>query len=194
MDDVRHGPGPAAGLPRPGRRQPTEPAAAADEGTREDFARYYRQHRAGLTRFVMRHGAGPHEAADAAQAAFIEAFRSWHHIDHRAAWLRTVALRMFLRQSVRPEEELTDAAPERAVGCGPLEAVVLREQQARVYAALGRLPGKQRQVMAWYLDGISTDEMAAALEMTPAAVRQNLARARAHLRQHLGRRAPDGAP
>ncbi|QKW54250.1 RNA polymerase sigma factor [Streptomyces buecherae] len=179
-------------MPRPGRRQPAEPAAADDEGTREDFARYYRQHRAGLTRFVMRHGANPHEAADAAQAAFNEAFRSWHLIDHRAAWLRTVALRVFLRQSVRPEEELTDA--ERAIGCGPLEAVVLREQQARVYAALDRLPGRQRQVMAWYLDGISTDEMAAALEMTPAAVRQNLSRARAHLRQHLGRRAPEGAP
>lgn len=184
MDDVRHGT-PTVGLVLPGQRRQSLPAAD-DEVIREDFALYYRQHMPKLIRFVMRYGANPYEAADAAQAAFIEAFRSWHLIETRAAWLRTVAVRQFLRQAPRPEEELTDAAPEREVFSCPLEAVVLREEEAHVFAALGQLPMKQRQVMAWHLDGFSTGEMAAALDMTPAAVRQNLARARAQLKEHLG--------
>ncbi|MFE6776663.1 RNA polymerase sigma factor [Streptomyces sp. NPDC057702] len=184
MDDVRHGT-PTVGVVLPGQREPSVPAAD-DEVVREDFTLYYRQHMPKLIRFLMRYGANPYEAADAAQAAFIEAFRSWHLIESRAAWLRTVAVRMFLRQSPHPEEELTDAAPEREVFSSPLETVVLREQETHVYAALGRLPMKQRQVLAWHMDGFSTSEMAAALGMTSAAVRQNLARARAQLKDHLG--------
>ncbi|WKX69392.1 sigma-70 family RNA polymerase sigma factor [Streptomyces sp. XD-27] len=97
-----------------------------------------------------------------------------------------MAIRLYLRQSPRLEEELTDEGPDRAVFSCPLDAVVLREEEARVYAALSRLPMKQRQVMAWHLDGFTTAEIGGALGMQPAAVRQNLARARAHPKEALG--------
>ncbi|MFJ7423825.1 sigma factor-like helix-turn-helix DNA-binding protein [Streptomyces uncialis] len=42
-----------------------------------------------------------------------------------------------------------------------------------------QLPAKQRAAMAWLLDGFTTEESAQAMGTNQAAVRQNLARARA---------------
>ncbi|KAK1177949.1 sigma-70 family RNA polymerase sigma factor [Streptomyces sp. NBS 14/10] len=184
MDKARHG-SPTLPVFLPGQRRPSVPAAD-DEVIREDFARYYQQHMPGLIRFVMRYGAGPYEAADAAQAAFIEAFRAWHLIQSPAAWLRKVAFRQYLRQAPVPEEELTDDVPDRPAFSCPLDKVVLQEEEKRVYAALAQLSMRQRQVMAWHLDGFTTSEIAAELGMQPHAVRQNLARARAQLKDLLG--------
>lgn len=100
MDKGRHG-SPTLPVFLPGQRRPSVPAAD-DEVIREDFARYYQQHMPGLIRFVMRYGADPYEAADAAQAAFIEAFRAWHLIHSPAAWLRKVTFRQYLRQAPIP--------------------------------------------------------------------------------------------
>nr|WTB11992.1 sigma-70 family RNA polymerase sigma factor [Streptomyces antimycoticus] len=175
----------------PSQRRATVPAAR-DEVLRDSFTAHYEAHMPGLIRFVMRYGATPYEAADACQAAYIEAFRVWHLIASPAAWLRKVAFRQYLRQAPRPQEELTDEVPDRPAFSCPLEKVVLDEEETRVYQALARLPMKQRQVIAWHLDGFSTDEIADVLDMRPPAVRQNLSRARAQLKELLGL-TPGGA-
>ncbi|MEU9313617.1 sigma-70 region 4 domain-containing protein [Streptomyces sp. NPDC048256] len=51
-------------------------------------------------------------------------------------------------------------------------------------ALLLQLPAKQRAAMAWHLDGFTTEESARAMGTTQA-VRQNLARARAALKEGL---------
>ncbi|WP_432076562.1 RNA polymerase sigma factor [Streptomyces wuyuanensis] len=152
---------------------------------RFDFARFYTDHIASLTRFVMRLGATPYEAADAAHTAFTEAFPQWAQIASPGAWLRTVAARCYLRQTGlrdRPVENL----PDRPGGGCPVAAVVLKEEEERVYRALHLLPPKQRQVMAWHLDGYSHAEIGRQLGMTAEAVRQNYARARSGLKRSLG--------
>ncbi|MEV6395886.1 sigma-70 family RNA polymerase sigma factor [Streptomyces sp. NPDC051907] len=60
-----------------------------------------------------------------------------------------------------------------------------------MYAALGMLPPRQRQVMAWHLDGFSHSEISDELGTTVEAVRQNYARARASLKRSLGLTAGD---
>ncbi|WP_438295858.1 RNA polymerase sigma factor [Streptomyces sp. HUAS TT7] len=155
------------------------------QAVRADFARYFEQHLTRLIRHLMRQGAGAHEAAEAAQAAFAEAFPRWGHISHPAAWLRRVAFRLYLRQPVRGEE-LTGEPPDVPGGVCPLRVVELREEERWVYAALGGLPPAQRQVLAWSLDGFSTSEISAELNMAADAVRQNLSRARARLKVQLG--------
>ncbi|MFF4484548.1 sigma-70 family RNA polymerase sigma factor [Streptomyces sp. NPDC021218] len=175
----------------PSQRRPSVPAAC-DEVLRASFTTHYEENMPGLIRFVMRYGATPYEAADAAQAAYIEAFRVWHLIASPAAWLRKVAFRQYLRQTPRPQEELTDEVPDRPAFSCPLEKVVLKDEETRVYEALARLPMRQRQVIAWHLDGFSTNEIANVLDMRPPAVRQNLARARAQLKELLGL-TPGGA-
>jgi RNA polymerase sigma factor (sigma-70 family) len=93
--------------------------------------------------------------------------------NHRRGQTRRAALADRLR------EHLTDQ-PERADPAG--EAVAIRD-------ALARLSEPDRQLLtmtAW--DGLTTDEVATALNITPAAVRQRLARARGRLRAAISDR------
>jgi RNA polymerase sigma-70 factor (ECF subfamily) len=146
-----------------------------------------------LIRFVMRLGADPHAAADAAHSAFTAACAQWEGIDNHGAWLRTVASRAYYRQRLCPETPV-EALPERLQFYD--DPVELGEQAAAVYSALAALPDRPRQVMAWHLDGYETGEIARRLGLTPAAVRQNLCRARERLRQLLGplRGEQEGVP
>lgn len=151
----------------------------------EKVGDYYAHHFAELVRHLMRQGASPHEAADAVQAAFVEACAQWETIEHPAAWLRTVAFRQYLRQPAQ-RENLTGEVPEHpSTGPSPLHVLEIKEEQMLVLAALASLPPTQRRVMAWSLDGFSSSEIAQGLKMNAAAVRQNIARARARLKELL---------
>ncbi|MFF7401765.1 RNA polymerase sigma factor [Streptomyces murinus] len=59
--------------------------------------------------------------------------------------------------------------------------MVVSEFQQTVLDALRRLPPTMRTVMAWDIDGFTYTEIAEALAMNPAAVRQNISRARRRL-------------
>ncbi|WP_435797656.1 RNA polymerase sigma factor [Streptomyces klenkii] len=152
--------------------------------SRAAFADHYAKDMALLVRFVMRHGAAIHEAADIAHAAFAEAFECWESIEHPRAWLRRVASRRLSRLR-NSKEKLTDEIPDMPGGRCPVAAVELGEEEARVYEALDWLPERQKAVMAWTLDGFRPTEIAAELGMRPEAVRQNLHRARELLKRAL---------
>jgi RNA polymerase sigma factor (sigma-70 family) len=150
-----------------------------------DFSACYARELSSLTWFVMSLGADAHRAADVAQSAFAEAFMAWDRIQHPTAWLRRVAGRLYYRHLVTQETSVEDV-PDRQ---GPLSAasvVELRDEARRVLAALADLPPKQRQVMAWTIDGFSPVEIARELDVDPATVRQSLAKARKNLKQQLG--------
>lgn len=158
-------------------------AAAADVGCS------YQEDQPYLIRFLLRHGATFPEAEDAVHSAFVELMRARQSVRSPRAWLRTVALRAFLRQTVPedPEGDLADRLAETSVNWHtPLQAAELGEQQRRVLQALLQLPFKQRTVMAWHLDEFSTAEIAEAMGMEKPAVLQNLSRARRTLKLQLG--------
>ncbi len=150
-----------------------------------DFSVCYAREISSLVWFVMSLGADAHRGADVAQAAFAEAFAVWDRIQHPTAWLRRVAGRLYYRQLVS-RETLVEDVPERQ---GPLSAasvVELHDEARAVLAALADLPPKQRQVMAWTIDGFSPAEIARELDVDAATVRQSLAKARKNLKQQLG--------
>ncbi|MFI0820766.1 sigma-70 family RNA polymerase sigma factor [Streptomyces sp. NPDC021098] len=167
--------------------EPCIPAAQPQERgsvNRVEFAQFYEQHMAKLVRHLMRQGANSHEAAEAAQAAFAEAFVRWEIIEYPASWLRLVAIRMYWRQPAR-REDLTHDFPDLPGGICPVRSVELKEEEVRVYAAFGALPHQRRAVLAWHLDGFPAKEIGAVLDMTQEAVRKNLSRGRARLKEIL---------
>jgi RNA polymerase sigma factor (sigma-70 family) len=148
------------------------------------FADCYAQEMSGLVWFVMSLGASVEVAADVAQSAFADAFPVWTTIRYPRAWLRRVAERGYYRRGTR--EMLVESPPERPGPLPTASAVELRDEARAVLAALAALPPKQRQVMAWCIDGYGPAEIATELGADPAAVRQNLAKARKNLKRMLG--------
>lgn len=150
-----------------------------------DFSSCYARELSSLTWFVMSLGADIHRAADVAQSTFAEAFGAWDRIQYPGAWLRRVAGRIYYR-SLHSLETPVEAVPDRQ---GPRSAageVELHDEARAVLAALADLPPRQRQVMAWSIDGFSPAEIARELDIDPAAARQNLAKARGNLKRSLG--------
>ncbi|WP_244177243.1 RNA polymerase sigma factor [Streptomyces albus] len=140
-----------------------------------------------LVRFLLLHGASWTEAQDAAQDAFIQMCAPGVTITYPRAWLRTVAWRSWVSQQVKLEEtcaELPEPQPSLRWQT-PAHAAELGEEERQVISLLLQLPAKQRAAMAWHLDGFTTEESARAMGTTQVAVRQNLARARAALKQGL---------
>jgi len=150
-------------------------------GVRISFDQFYRQEMAVLVRFVRRYGADVHAAADAAHDAFAEAYPQWGTIENPGAWIRLVACRIYYRRRLR--ETPVEEVPDRPVIYEDI--VELGEQGRRVFEALAMLPERQRQVMAWHLDGYTNVEIAKHLGITGMAVRQNLFRGRQTLKQWL---------
>jgi RNA polymerase sigma factor (sigma-70 family) len=157
----------------------------------QDFPACYAKELPGLIWFVMGLGADAHSAADVAQSAFAEAFGAWDSIQHPAAWLRRVAGRLFYRQLVT-RETLVEAVPDHQGPLSGISEMELRDEARAVLAALADLPPKQRQVMAWSIDGFTPGEIADHLGVDPASIRQNLAKARKHLKKQLGMSEPEG--
>nr|WP_042197496.1 sigma-70 family RNA polymerase sigma factor [Kibdelosporangium sp. MJ126-NF4]CEL23001.1 WhiB-type transcriptional regulator [Kibdelosporangium sp. MJ126-NF4]CTQ90141.1 WhiB-type transcriptional regulator [Kibdelosporangium sp. MJ126-NF4] len=153
---------------------------------RDAFTEFYCAEVKPLVRFVMKIGATEHEAADAAQAALIQAWTDWDSIHTTPrAWARTVATREFHRLRAGPETP-HEAIPDRPELLSPESVVIISERTRAALDMLNTLPPVQREVLAWKADGFTIAEIAQGTACrTEAAVRKNLQRARASLRALL---------
>jgi len=147
-----------------------------------------------LVHHLLWHGATWNEAQDAAQDAFTQMCAPGVSVTYPKAWLRQVAWRSWVKQQVRPEESCAELPESHTVmnWQTPAHAAEVGEGARRVIALLLQLPAKQRAAIAWHLDGFTTEESARAMGTTQAAVRQNLARARAALKPGLGLQSDTG--
>jgi RNA polymerase sigma-70 factor (ECF subfamily) len=124
-------------------------------------------------------------AEDATQEAFAQAWVRWGRIsryDNPGAWVRRVAinkLRNAHRSRLRGEAAVQRMAYE--VASAPPS-----EPESDLTGALRRLPYKQRLcAVLFYVDGLSTAEVARAMGISQGSVSQHLNRARTALRAHL---------
>jgi RNA polymerase sigma-70 factor (ECF subfamily) len=151
-----------------------------------EFSLFYQDFVPSLMGFLIWQGAESSLAAEIVQETMTTLFRSWPHVEHRHAWARRIASRAYARQIARVEQDPVDTAPEHR---SPLlgrdtdpDLLVARHEALRF---LELLPTRQRQVMAWTLDGHTPTEIAIELKIEPGAVRASLQTARRTLASHL---------
>ena len=171
---------------------PGVPSARQEEGTHGqepavstvEFAMVYQAEKPRIMRYLIQCGASWHDADDAAQRALTALYEQWDAVRNSRAWLRKVAFREFIR-AAGANGFSTGDHDRLGVPVDSADIEALLEQDA-VLSVIRQLPPLQRQVFALYFDQLSTSEIADMLQITAAAVRQNLARARARLKELPG--------
>lgn len=145
------------------------------------------------------------DAADLVQETFLQAFRNWRQFAGDAdpmSWLYTIAVRacrrLHRRRAGAPKDTLSlDAdAPfaSRLVATvdGPVGGGV--ELRERLEAAIPRLPTTYRLPLVLKdVIGLSVEDVAGVLGVTPTTVRTRVHRARLRLRSELARGLPTRA-
>ena len=159
----------------------------ARDGDRAAFATLLDRHESAV-RAVARRLLGGNDAEDVVQEAFLQGYLGLDRLRDPArfgAWLTAIGVnlaRMQLR--ARRTVPLGEAAAEELPG-EQLEIVEL------VRSAVAVLPERERQaVLLYYVEGLSSPEVASALGEPPGTVRVRLHRARRRLRERLSELAP----
>jgi RNA polymerase sigma factor (sigma-70 family) len=140
------------------------------------------------------------DAEDAAQEVFLTAYRKLKTLksyDCFRAWLHAITFnhcKMILRsQSNRPDREfMEDQAPEILDNPSidyhreSMANEILDELSETINEALNSLPETYRQVLTLrYLGGMSNDEIAGFLGISPTAIRQRISRAHTELKEDM---------
>lgn len=132
----------------------------------------------------------PVAAEDAAQEAFMQAWRDLPRLTEAAAfgaWLRRIIFKFCdrVRRSARPTLPLADTLP-LPEDQEPASVVMRADETAQVRAAINALPRPQREAtFLYYLGGCNVKEIAAFLEVPPSTVKNRLHAARKQLRKDL---------
>ncbi len=172
--------------------------AAAQSGDTAAFGRLVELHQQRVFRTARAILGNDADAQDAAQEAFLRAFRHLASFDPKrdlAAWLYRLtvnACRDMTRRRPRKGTAEIDTEVLVARDPGPFETAALQEQRDLTRRAIARLPYKERVAITLRdLEGLTTAEVAAALGTTQATVRSQVSAARAKLRRYIlgGRRS-----
>src|SRR5262245_24042377 len=133
-----------------------------------------------------------HLAEDAAQEAFVEAYRALPSLRQPAAfarWLRTLVRKHCDRMTRRKRHRTTGLEAALAAGSpdpSPHETLEARETRASLREAIAALSDAERAVvLLYYMGERSHAEIAAFLRVTPNAVKTRLYSARRRLREHM---------
>ena len=127
------------------------------------------------------------------QSAFAKALLSYRSGGSIQAWLMRVLRNEFISQKRKKRREVQEMPPEDQLGGGgdPLEMLLQREEQRRVYEAVLSLPAQYREVLLQSaVVGLRDEEIARLLQTTPENVRQLRRRAREKIRRILKEEEP----
>ncbi|MBM4088616.1 MAG: RNA polymerase sigma factor [Planctomycetes bacterium] len=151
------------------------------------------EHLPHVYRFALRLTRSRQEAEDLTQEVFLQA---WRRRDQRRdphatrVWLFTIAANLWrdrLRREARrrPLVELSERECTSAVD-PPDRALIVREDVCRVLQMMDSLPPRQREVLYLHAcEGLVLAEIAAALGISPEAVKASLCQARKRLRRRF---------
>jgi DNA-directed RNA polymerase specialized sigma24 family protein len=145
----------------------------------DDFDAFFRADFPALVAFLCKAGFEVETARDVAAEAMLRALEAWPTFEDPRAWVRRAAGRLL----DAADGERADWSPGGdAQDDGQLAA--LADRHAGLLDLLASLPGQQRMVLAWSLDGFTPAQIASALRIAPATVRSNLRHVRERLKRH----------
>jgi RNA polymerase sigma-70 factor (ECF subfamily) len=136
-----------------------------------------------LLPFITRLTKSHHVAEEILQEVFLKLWqkRAELELDHPEAWLRTVAANMafnWLRREALHDKLVTHLLREQSASLATEEAVNLRETQALLNKAVDILPERQRLIFRMSRnEGLSSDEIAKKLQISPNTVKNQLVNA-----------------
>jgi RNA polymerase sigma factor (sigma-70 family) len=188
---------------QPGDRPPAadghQVATAADElaverdvELRANFCAFFDHQFPLVVRFVMRCGASLHGAQDAAQEAFVAAWRDlkrgrWEEVANQEGWIRMVALRQHWHAQGRCRKVRVISVPDFPDLERPgLSTVDMTIESLDVMKVLSALDPELQAVMACDMDGFTATETGQALGLTEQQVRDRRKKARRKLARQLG--------
>ena len=129
---------------------------------------------------------------DIAQDTFFAAWKGIRELREPAklrGWLCGIARNLASKshRARRPTDDIGDHEGQLAGDTGPLDAILTKELEAAVWAALEKLPEVYREpLVLFYREDKSVKEVALGLDLTEEAAKQRLSRGREQLRDNLG--------
>jgi RNA polymerase sigma-70 factor (ECF subfamily) len=184
------------------RGEPEDLLERVARGERAALLALYDRVSATLMAVALRVTGTRSEAEEVVQDAFMRAWREAPSFDRARgsalAWLITLTRNRSIdvvrsrRRRALHEDEAAGAEPPE-VAPGPELALVDSERAAAVRLALETLRPEQRAVLELaYFSGLSHSEIAARLSQPLGTVKTRILQAVRHLRERLGRHAPEG--
>ena len=152
----------------------------------DDVERLFRTYNVPLVRYLTRRLGDRDWAEEVAQETFLRALRQ-DRIDNERAWLFAVATNLVrdeARKDARRRRHLALLAErERAEGSVEQEPTTLERAQEAAMArrAVDALAERDRLALLMREEGLSYDEIAVALDLSPGSVGTTLSRARRRL-------------
>jgi RNA polymerase sigma-70 factor (ECF subfamily) len=171
----------------------TELVVRARQGDEAAFEQLVLRHQRYVFNLAYRVLGDYTEAEDITQEAFVRVWQGLSGFRGQArftTWLYRIVHNLCLNRLPGLQRELLQTEPVEEVladpGLSPADLFAVREQMAFLHAQMDRLPEKYRLVLTLrYLQHLSYDEIAAALEMPMGTVKTHIHRARRLLRERL---------
>lgn len=178
--------------------QNNEIVSAARVGSPEVFSEFYALYSRRLYRTIIAITRNPADAEDALQETFLKGYSAFHTFEGRASvfsWLTRIAMNsalLVLRKRRSHAEIFFDPHPDSVTetlcfevvdpSLNPEEICDLRQRQRMIQRAIRELdPGLREPLVMWVSEERSIREIGRALNLSEAAVKTRLHRARARL-------------
>lgn len=157
--------------------------------TSDEFEAFFLKDYPNLVRHLTLQGFPPDLVADAAQEAMLRLFLACNEVTFPRTWVRVTARRVALDSCERDTKR--ECLSRQVAGMptlGPMRPDTVADERSEaamvlLLLLLLKLPRRQREVMAWHLDGYRPEEIAEILGLKRATVDSNLRHARGKLRQ-----------
>lgn len=163
---------------------------AAAIGNADAFRPLYDRYMPAMLRYLTARTGSPELAADITQAAMV---RAWSRLETFradrgtfASWLFAIGRNLAVSEHRRPSavdwETVGDSLVDPAID--PQSAAEANERRARVLAVIARLDQDKQDLLALrYAAGLSSAEIAPLVGKSPEAVKKQLSRTLAHIRE-----------